>query len=216
MLVKVHSYYSTTFVPGQFTPDSWDVPNGYAETGVTYSIIVSDGFEVTNFSAETHTDFSFLDIVPTEIDKELYLESNPAFFVGLTSETNIDTDQYLSGIQFMVGLTQETDIDSSGLFSPILLEVLNSQSTDIDMFQYLTGDSSFFSTGEVHLRSKKIITNEQSDMIQPSEVTFKRTFQSDLPEVIEPVYIKSEKTYETSGLPLTTFVELNSASKPYN
>lgn len=108
MLVIVHSYYSTSFVPGQFAPDTWDVkPNQTFLSGGEPSVIDSSEIIVQSLGFENWENLSF--ILPTEdgVLNTEYLEMSGDFLVTSTATNNVSYTEYLTPYAF--GMLDITD-----------------------------------------------------------------------------------------------------------
>ena len=216
MLVKVHSYFSTTFVPGQFTPESWDVPNGYAETGVNFEIMTSDVFEVENFSAETHLEFSLFVPNITNFDIDGLLTRTDNFNVLNSATTHLDIDQQFSGVDFKVGIAKDTDIGLNGFLEASYLEVLQANPTTMEINDYLESDTVFFGLGETLLKTSIDIRILANDLVEVASLRYKVNHLLNTPNIVSESKLTSKTNYSSSGQILSISVQNGPESKPYN
>lgn len=187
MLVKVHSYYSTTFVPGQFTPESWDIPQGSAVKAFDVNVVEPKPIEITNLSGEPFSSFVLTENQETSISKQAFADV-AQYRTALTQSNTVDIKNVFSAFDFRTIKNAETTININ-CFSDNLLSVLETAPTTIDSSTALGAN-----TDVVNL----LPVNENSKVIQG--LNFISTFI----ELSE----NSKKVQSTQGISTSLEVEL--------
>ncbi len=119
MLVKVHSYYSTTFVPGHFTPDSWNIPLDGAFQGAEVVSVIDSSI----------------------LSADLGIGSVTNLYQIGTAESNLDSKQLISAFILNTFNVADTDLSGASVLNGFLLAAIAVAETNVNSSNLLTHTS---------------------------------------------------------------------------